>query len=110
MTKYDYIEKQVVKKEPCVEYLICDICNTVIKKSNIVNRVKNKNMVEWYSVSTGHNDWGNDSCESWEYLDVCPKCLSKVFQEYLKRSAGKNSEHINIEHYWDLSDEVTGND
>lgn len=110
MKKYDYIEKQVVKKEPCIEYLICDICDTLIKKSNIGNRVKSNNLVEWYFVRTGHNDWGNDSCDSVESFEVCPECLNKVFHEYFKRSTGRNSEYMNIEHCWGWLDEVTENE
>lgn len=26
---------------------------------------------EWVHVSTGHNDWGNDSIEATNYLDAC---------------------------------------
>lgn len=56
--------------------------------------------VEYYSITTGHCDWGNDSCDSVETKQVCSvECAQKIVDEYFKRSWGDvNSQYIEIEH------------
>jgi len=109
MEKFDYIEKQIIDKVPSTKYLICDICKRLIYKQNMDSKRINIKPVHWYEVTTGHYDWGNDSCDSIEHYDVCPKCLNKVFHEYFNRSSkGSNTEYINIEHnYTSYYDDIT---
>ena len=67
--------------------MICDVCAKEIKG-------------EYYEIRIGHNDWGNDSCDSYEYKDICSSsCLNKEIEKYIKRSNdGLNTEFIEIEH------------
>jgi hypothetical protein len=41
---------------------ICDACGT---------RVEEYSPDGWVRFSSSHGDWGNDSCESFEYYDAC---------------------------------------
>ena len=57
------------------EWRVCDICQKKIESDS------------YWQLTTHHNDWGNDSHESYEYFDVCSKkCLAEKFEEYLKDS------------------------
>lgn len=70
-TKTHTVTEKVLVKE--IRY--CDVC----KKEITVN--------SYWELTTHHNDWGNDSIESYEYFDVCSKdCMRKKFEEYLKDS------------------------
>lgn len=55
----------------------CDICNKIIADSNTGGN--------WYfSVMTGHHEWGNDSIDSIENKEFCSKeCLQKAFNKYI---------------------------
>lgn len=58
----------------------CDVCNGVIKNNE-----------PYWELTTHHHDWGNDSCESYEYFDICSEvCLREKFDEYMRES-GKNN-------------------
>ena len=62
----------------------CDVCGRVIEPPTKENRYHwMDNDYKYYSVTTGHNDWGNDSCESIKHYDVCPDCINKFVAEYL---------------------------
>jgi len=81
-TVYEMVTKEV--KEKISELITCDECGAVIK--------------DWkhYEVTTHHSDWGNDSIDSYENLDLCSKeCLIKNMKEYFESSNG--SEEYNIE-------------
>ena len=85
-----YEEKQVIKKVCVKEVCKCDVCNKEIKKSK-----------GYYHVTTEHNDWGNDSCESIENYDICSEnCLNKIFQQYIERSTENenNTEYFEVNH------------
>lgn len=77
-------ERVLVKRE-----LICDIC-----KQKILHGVG------YWEVTTHHNDWGNDSCESYEHFDVCSvECLKSKFDEYCDDSSSDyNTWQIEVEH------------
>lgn len=76
----------------------CDVCGRVIDsptKENRYHRMDDDH--KYYSVTTGHNDWGNDSCESIEHYDVCPDCINKFVAEYLGDKKGYRSAYIEIQ-------------
>lgn len=80
-----YEEKEVPIIKKTLVKVTCDVCK---KEINTVN--------DYYEVTTGHNDWGNDSYDSVEYKDICSdKCLKQEFDSYLKSSY--DSKYINIE-------------
>lgn len=78
----------VVKIKRKVTGIKCDICEKIIP----VNRGRES---MYFEVYTGHNDWGNDSCESLETKDVCPDCINKFTTEYLQHAPG-TSRYIEI--------------
>ena len=69
------------------EKMICDECGKEIKAG-------------YWSLRTGHNDWGNDSIESVEHFDLCsPDCAREKFEEYIKESDSVlNSMYFELEH------------
>lgn len=90
MIKAEYETKSYIKKEKVMvsEKRYCDVCNKEITGHH-------------WQVTTGHNDWGSDSCESIEHYDVCsPLCLwSSILNDYIDRSNNStNTEYISIEH------------
>lgn len=68
------------------EYIRCDSCN-----KKIVDKEK------YFNVMTGHHDWGNDSCDSIKYLDICEKCLDKYVGNYFKETKDSYTAYINVE-------------
>lgn len=105
MEKVECKKAMVEQKVPYIKKIICDRCKRIIHKSfgeefiNETDKYHPLDMASWYRVTTGHNDWGHDSCESVERFDVCPKCITEVYAEYVERSSGgHNSEYIEITH------------
>lgn len=99
-------EKPAIQKIKIGETLICDRCKSVIYKHTISDKPygNNRTFVDWFNVTTGHDDWGNDSVESREYKSICPDCFSAECADYFKKSHDtkykENTEYIEIEHRW----------
>lgn len=76
MTKIysDEVKAVVYKKKRMIEGVKCDVCDRIIPpyKNWILNEAS-----RYFVVMTGHNDWGNDSCDSIECQDICPGCIDK---------------------------------
>lgn len=78
------ITKQVVKEvtEVVSEVIVCDVCG---KELNYDTSMGTSKVASYYEITTGHRDWGNDSCDSIEHRQVCcNECLSRFTQEWLK--------------------------
>ena len=94
------VTKKVVKEveETISEQFVCDVCGKT-------GEYKERGNVHWeevpyYSIFTGHRDWGNDSCESENTTQVCcTECLLKVFTDWLNDEDFKYSDtaYISIE-------------
>ena len=84
------IKSKVVQDIKTIEGIKCDICGTIIPTSQL-----GKDAPKYYEVTTGHYDWGNDSCESRIERDICPDCIVSFVSDYLKKATG--SEYIDIE-------------
>ena len=84
------IKSKVVQDIKTIEGIKCDICGIVIPTSQL-----GKEAPKYYEVTTGHYDWGNDSCESRIERDICPDCIISFASDYLKKST--RSEYIEIE-------------
>jgi len=99
--QYKVIEK--IEKRSVVVGRVCDICGRPIPPSFGTWELK-----PYYRITTGHYDWGNDSCDSVETLDVCsPACAIEFVSEYLnERYDSRNSSYLNIEHinFWFIPD------
>ena len=57
----------------------CDVCNKVIPTKQYYEDAS-----KYYEITTGHHDWGAESIESREAVDVCPECVAKYISDYLK--------------------------
>lgn len=111
--EFEYKEKQVTQKEVYIETLRCDRCKKVIYKKygDSFNDSKSflpayRKPVSYYLVTTGHNDWGNDSCESIYTKAVCPKCLTEEYSKYVNEVNDTdiwNTMYMNIEHKADYT-------
>lgn len=105
--KKEYKNEQMVKCETivAVDY-ICDIC-----KKRIYTDIKGKltkldNIVEYYNIVSGHNDWGNDSVESRESMIVCKECLTTALMRYKNQAERQpyNTCYIEVDHQYSYDD------
>ena len=70
---------------------VCDQCNEVIVRPDLPKW----NNFHYYNVTTHHRDWGNDSIDSYEYLDFCSmKCLLTHMKKYFEEAEGTESYDI----------------
>lgn len=75
--------KKVVKEveEVVGEVIICDICNQPLY---YVGKALTGKYAGYYTVCTGHYDWGEDSSDSEREYDVCcDECLAKLSQKWI---------------------------
>ena len=86
-------EKVVYKEVHKLEGIKCDYCNAIIPAVADPFTCK---YPQYYDVLTGHRDWGNDSCESMEWHDICPDCINAFVSEYLS-NIGYSTKYIEIE-------------
>ena len=87
----------------------CDICfKDIPPTSKSFPRTNHP----YFDITTHHRDWGNDSCDSYEYFHACsPACALKFATEYLNEDFdGHHSREIEIEHHgaWFMPEEVSG--
>ena len=60
-------KKQVTEIKTVTVARKCDVCGKVHEGKYAPN--------EWHEFDHHHNEWGNDSIDSYEYHEVCsPKC------------------------------------
>lgn len=90
------IEKEVTVTEKRVigKQIYCDTCEKLIFDTQDIDTYNNpcRHRTQYWEVTTGHYDWGNDSCDSVETQQYCSKeCLTKAFKKYLKRTEDKIS-------------------
>lgn len=81
------IFKEVEIKSEKLSIIKCDCCKTKLDCEEYPEG--------WHKISTYHEEWGNDSVDSWEYYDVCsPECYEKQFIECVKGYKHRNSANI----------------
>lgn len=99
-TRVQTVQTKVVVSKTCT----CDRCNKIIFHETMNTPHTHKydyfKPIQYYKVTTGHNDWGNDSIDSVENLDICEDCLDYFFMEYHEKmnKIFNNSRYIEIEH------------
>lgn len=65
----------------------CDVCGTIHEGRDLPD--------EWHSFNHHHNEWGNDSVDSYEYHEVCsPKCYWEKFKYCVKDLTGYTNAKI----------------
>jgi len=74
------LKETVVTKE-VLKQVKCDGCKKLLHVVKVGDR-SYFDRIRYYHVATHHNDWGNDSVDSWEYADYCFDCLEKALTEY----------------------------
>jgi len=57
------VKKEVTKIEYVTTHHVCDACG---KESH-----SNSERSCWHRFNSNHQAWGNDSCDSFEYYEVC---------------------------------------
>jgi hypothetical protein len=90
--------KQVVKEvtEVVDETFVCDVCK---HEGQYKKYLRDSEKTVYYHITTGHHDWGNDSCDSIVHKDACcVECLLKVMSDWLNDPDNKssNTAYINI--------------
>lgn len=86
------ITKKVVKEVEQIvsEEFVCDVCG---KRGNYKSSSGKYEKITYYRITTGHYDWGNDSCDSIEHKDACcTDCLLKILSEWLNDGDVKRSD------------------
>ena len=72
-------EKEITIRKKVEKEIKCDICGNTIVGKTIKPHF-------YYTVMTGHHEWGNDSVDSIVYKDVCSdSCLQIAFNEYISK-------------------------
>ena len=83
----------------------CDVCGHVIEPPPVLYGWM-EDEYKYYNVTTAHNDWGNDGCDSIEHYDICPNCINKFVADYLGNENASPSAYIEIETKHICYDEV----
>ena len=87
--KTELVTETVTKEKQIRIGFKCDVCG---------KRHNNEHGKKYWSVTTQHHDWGNDSCESIETFDVCSKeCLHELLDEYVRNCDGSYTQEFSIE-------------
>ena len=77
--------------------IYCDDCGVLIGRH--IQGKRPTVSFDYYEVTTGHYDWGNDSCESIDEKIYCPTCLYKAFNVYISNSNHQqNTKYMRIAH------------
>lgn len=84
--------------------VVCDECGKEFKPDRGY-RVKS---AEYIRVHTWHNDWGNDSCESHERMDLCKECAAKFVADYIMNASGSMELELSVEYVDDRETDGTG--
>lgn len=84
------INKTVKITKSITEKVTCDVCGKTIADEK-------HRYAEYWTLTTGHNDWGNDSCESYEDFDLCSKgCVQKKLNEYFDNCKDSNTQEFEL--------------
>ena len=84
------ITKIVETKKNITEQIICDVCRKVIADTE-------KPRAKYWRLMTCHGDWGNDSCESITYFDLCSAyCIEKKLEDYFENCERSYTQEFNL--------------
>lgn len=78
-------EMNVMTSKKITTQINCDYCKSDIESNQ-----------SHFNIITGHNEWGNDSCESIKEFHACSaKCLKKAIAYYV--DSERKSQYIEIQ-------------
>lgn len=84
--------------EACGLKITCDICGKVICDFD-ANPPKSSTgeSAEYFALTTGHYDWGNDSPDSIQCIDICSEdCVKTALIRYFKGAQGSNTAYFEL--------------
>jgi len=77
--------KQITKTVKIFKRLKCDICGKEFTGP-------------YWIANTHHDDWGNDSVDSYETYDLCSEnCVEIMFQKYMKDCKHSDTQYLSFE-------------
>lgn len=80
-------KKKVVRYEDVTIARKCDVCGNIHNGKHTPD--------EWHCFSSSHNEWGNDSIDSFEQHEVCsPKCYWVKMKQCVNDLDGYNDAEI----------------
>lgn len=87
--QYKTMQHVVTERVLISRRLFCDVCCKEVKRGQ-----------GYFSGNTKHNDWGNDSCESYQSFHICSsiECLKAKIEDYASLSQSYNSMEIELKH------------
>lgn len=86
------VKKIVYEHTDIISSVVCDSCGReIIPSDGWEYDEKNSQFV---SVHTWHNDWGNDSCDSHQYIELCHECAGKYVEKYVASEMPSSTCHI----------------
>ena len=79
------VTETVTREVNKVTHLKCDICGKIFTGPYLIANIH-------------HNDWGNDSIDSYEDYDLCSEtCVSVMFQKYMVDCRNSNTQYLSLE-------------
>ena len=78
--------------------ITCDICGKVICDFDATSPSSSAGeSAEYFALTTGHHDWGNDSPDSIEHKDICSDdCVKTALIDYFKESEGSTTAYFQL--------------
>lgn len=92
------VEEVIKAEKRTVTGVRCDICGKELRYKYRQNSDYLEERPKYFEVTTGHHDWGNDSCESIQHKDICLECIVDFTSDYLSSASG--TEYIEVETHW----------
>lgn len=82
---------EVTEKRRVPISLVCDVCGKDIPADKWTAGEPEYRTQKYMQVTTGHNDWGNDSADSIEVHHICStECMDKFMREFYMTFCGNN--------------------
>ena len=87
--------RQVMKKIEVTVGITCDVCGKDIQE-------------DYWTLRTSHNDWGNDSIDSYKHFDLCSKgCISQKLKDYYEDCKDSRTQEFELEQAYFLKPKTT---
>lgn len=78
--------------------ITCDICGKVICAFDATPpKGSAGESAKYFVLTTGHHDWGNDSCDSIDHKDICSEdCVKTALIRYFKEAQGSDTAYFEL--------------